>query len=169
MKLYEFKSQREAARLAENAGPMRSASTCPPHAEPALGHQNEKDRIYHPEHGCERYVREFSDRPVVKCGGRVRQFVDRADENQIGIPAQVTTRYQHIGDADHQHKRSQQGDITSERRQLVFDAQRGESLRRAEGKYDTEEDVVSGGDRKEPTVILFPGGYHAISFRQSYW
>jgi hypothetical protein len=129
----------------------------------ALRHQNEKDCVSHAKQRGKSNVRKTTRRPVVKRRSRVRQFVKRADEDQICVLPQIAARNQEIGDANHQHKYTEQCDIAAERRQFFADAQRGESPCRKEGERDTEENVINAGDGKEAPIVLFSGGFHAIN------
>jgi hypothetical protein len=69
----------------------------PLQAEPALGHQHEKDRVGQAEQRREGDVRQAARPPVIKCRRRVSQFVKRADQDQIRVPQQIAARDQGAG------------------------------------------------------------------------
>src|ERR1035437_2369707 len=86
-------------------------------------HQDKEDGVGHAEQRAEGDMRQAARPPVVKCRRRVAQFVKRADEDQIRVPPQITPRNQEVSDANYQHERAQQREITAERWQFVTDAQ----------------------------------------------
>src|ERR1035437_4473058 len=87
--------------------------------EPAtLGHQNKKHPIRHAEEGGEGDVRKVALRPVIERRPRIGQFVKRADEDQIRVPPQITSRNQEVSDPDHQNERAQEREKTAKSRQF---------------------------------------------------
>src|SRR5208283_4220846 len=79
----------------------------------AFRHQNEKDRVGHAEQRGERDVRQAALHPVIERRPRVSQFVKRANEDQIRVPTQVTTRNQEVSNANYHHKDSQQREVAA--------------------------------------------------------
>src|SRR5664280_266379 len=88
-------------------------------------HQDKEDGVGHAEQRAEGDMWQAALRPVKKRRPRIGQFVKRADEDQIRVPPQIAARNQKVSDADRQHERAQQREITAKRRQLFTDAQRG--------------------------------------------
>src|SRR5271157_97378 len=135
-----------------------------PFQEPeTLGHQNKKHRIPRAEQGGEGEVRKVALRPVIERRARIGQFVKGADEDQIRVPPQITPRNQAVRDADDQHERAQQCEITAEGRQFFANAQRGKSAGGEKGERDAEKNVVNRGDGEQASIIFFPGWIHLIS------
>ena len=159
----EIQKWREAARAAEAGEQTASAFAFPLQAKPALGHQNEKDCVGHAEYRAERDVRQTARRPVIKSRRGVGQFVERADEDQVGVPQQVAARDQGVGDANHQHERAEQRDVAAERRQFVADVQRREDARGKNDERQAKAKVVKGGDGEQSPIIFSFGGFHGIS------
>src|ERR1039458_5129424 len=123
----------------------------------AFRHQDEKDRVGQAEQRGEGDVREIALQPIIERRPRIGQFVKRADENQIRVPPQITSRNQEVSDTNHEHERAQQGEITAKSRQLFAYAQRVKSPRGKKGECKAEAEVVSGSDHEQAAIILFSG------------
>jgi hypothetical protein len=125
-----------------------------------LEHHDEENEIHYAKNRDKNNVWIFSNDQIKDGNTAVRQFVERAYNDQLQIAFQITQEYQQIGYAYDEKERTYQGKISAVIRQLVSYPQQIKGKFIKEREDYAEDDIIHSSDQEYGLIVLLSSMAH---------